>query len=387
MKLLPLVIRNAFRNKRRSTLTMLSIALSLFILSFLRTAVVGLEQDQGGEDQARRVWVMNSTSLANILPLKYLREIETVEGVELAAPMTWFGGSYRDDDKYFFANFAVDPEKIFRIYGEWVVSPEEEKAFIADRAGAIVGKELAARYGWKLGDKVTLIGRIYGVDLEFTVRGVYERRPGTSADQKSLLFHHAYLNESLPQWIPDRDIAGTFVVRAKHLSAVADLIDRIDEKFANTTYETDSMTDRAFALSFVAMLGNVKRLVGVIAAVVVFGILLVSANTMAMSARERTAEVAILKTIGFSPGKILALFLTESVLLSLAGGLAGALLAKLFFVVYKFDFMGFFPRFEVTSGTLLLAVLLSVALGVFAGGVPALRAARLGIAAGLGRVT
>lgn len=384
-KYLRLVFRNALRNRWRSSLTALAITVSVFLLAFFKTAIEALEQESADPEILSRVWVMNSTSLANVLPLRYLREIEAIPGVRIAAPMSWFGGKCEKDDDYFFANFAVDADKIFDIYGEWETSEEEKRAFAADKAGAVVGLDTAERLSLSIGDKVTLVSPIYGLSLELNVRGIYRRKEGSGADQATILFHHEYLNESLPESLENRDICGTFAAKTTSPDLVPDVIDRIDANFANSTFETKTMSDRAFVREFVGMLGNVKLLIASIAAVIVFSIFLVAANTMAMSARERSPEVAILKTLGFSPARILFLFLGEAVLISLAGGLAGSLAAKAAFVLWRFDVMGFFPDFDVSVETMILALVLSVILGLVSGGIPAFRSARLAIADGLGR--
>lgn len=384
-RFLRLVLRNAFRNRWRSSLTALAITVSVFLLAFFKTALDALEQESADPEILSRVWVMNSTSLANVLPLRYLREIEAIPGVRLAAPMTWFGGKCEKDDDYFFANFGVDAEKIFDLYREWETSDGERRAFVADKAGAVVGLDTAERLSLAIGDKVTLVSPIYGLSLELNVRAIYRRKAGSGADQATILFHHDYLTESLPESLENRDICGTFALKTADPSLVPDIIDRVDANFANSAFETKSMSDRAFVREFVGMLGNVKLMIGSIAAVIVFSIFLVAANTMAMSARERAPEVAILKTLGYSPGLVLSFFLGEAVLISFFGGLAGSLAAKAVFLLYRFDMMGFFPDFDVSPETMALSVLLSVVVGLVSGGIPAVRSARLSIADGLGR--
>ncbi|MBI4877768.1 MAG: FtsX-like permease family protein [Acidobacteria bacterium] len=320
---IPMAVKNSLRNRRRSVLTILSIAASICLLGVLLAMYYMFYFREATPEQALRLITMNRISLANPLPVSYRDRIRQVPGVREVIVMQWFGGSYKDarDMKNFFARFAVEPDKMFTVYPEYQVPEDQKKAFLAERTACVVGRPLAERMGFKLGDRITIVGDIYPVTLEFTVRGIYDAR----RDNENLLFHYDYLRESLPPG--RRDQVGTFGILAENAEAVPRISKAVDALFRNSSQQTKTDTERAFELSFLSYLGNVKMFLLSICGALTFTILLVSANTMAMSVRERVREIGILKTLGFTSQAILGIILGESVIIALIGGALGLLLA------------------------------------------------------------
>jgi putative ABC transport system permease protein len=377
MGALAFIWKNITRNRRRTVLTILSIALSLFLLSTLMTVLTELGRESPDGDQHLRLVVRRASSLGDPLPESYLDKLKRVPGVRMVHTLSWFGGLYVDE-RNFFANFGCDPETLFPMFNENRLPPEQLSAFKKERTAAVAGRKLAERFKWRLGDKITLLGTIYPVDLEFTLRGIY-----TGLDETAFFFHHAYLDEALGR--PGK--VGTFWLKAASAAEVPVIAERVDAMFKNSDAETKTETERAFQLGFVAMLGNIKTLISSISSVVVFTILLVTANTMAMSIRERAREIAILKTLGFTRRRLLGLLVAESAGIALAGGLLGTLGARLFYSlvdVWKHT-QGFFPIFVVEPETIAIGLLLSVLIGVTSAAVPAYRVSRQTIAHALRR--
>jgi putative ABC transport system permease protein len=377
MGALAFIWKNITRNRRRTVLTILSIALSLFLLSTLMTVLTELGRESPDGDQHLRLVVRRASSLGDPLPESYLDKLKRTPGVRMVHTLSWFGGIY-GDERNFFANFGCDPETLFPMFNENHIPPEQLAAFKKERTAAVVGRKLAERFKWRLGDKITLQGTIYPVDLEFTLRGIY-----TGLDETAFFFHHAYLDEALGR--PGK--VGTFWLKAASPAEVPVIAERVDAMFKNSDAETKTETERAFQLGFVAMLGNIKTLIGTISSVVVFTILLVTANTMAMSIRERAREIAILKTLGFTRRRLLGLLVAESAGIALAGGLLGTLGARLFYSlvdVWKHT-QGFFPIFVVEPETIAVGLLLSVLIGVGSAAVPAYRVSQQTIAHALRR--
>jgi putative ABC transport system permease protein len=377
MGALAFIWKNITRNRRRTVLTILSIALSLFLLSTLMTVLTELGRESPDGDQHLRLVVRRASSLGDPLPESYLDKLKRVPGVRMVHTLSWFGGLYVDE-RNFFANFGCDPETLFPMFNENRLPPEQLSAFKKERTAAVAGRKLAERFKWRLGDKITLLGTIYPVDLEFTLRGIY-----TGLDETAFFFHHAYLDEALGR--PGK--VGTFWLKAASAAEVPVIAERVDAMFKNSDAETKTETERAFQLGFVAMLGNIKTLISSISSVVVFTILLVTANTMAMSIRERAREIAILKTLGFTRRRLLGLLVAESAAIALAGGLLGTLGARLFYSlvdVWKHT-QGFFPIFVVEPETIAIGLLLSVLIGVTSAAVPAYRVSRQTIAHALRR--
>jgi putative ABC transport system permease protein len=378
MTLATLVARNAFRNKRRSVLTALSITFSLLLLTILMTIWRGFYIDQGAPDSALRIMTRHRVSLAFFLPGYYRDKIRTVPGVVHVVPMTWFGGKYKDDrPENFFAQFATDADEYMDVAADKQVPPEQVKAWQQDRTGCMVDQSLANKYGWRVGDRVVLLGSIFPTNLELTIRAIYTIDPPNN----SLYFHSKYLEESV-SWFKDR--AGFYFTRVNSPGSVARASRAIDDMFHNLPEPTKSESEKAFQLDFIATLGNVKAFILGICGAVVFTILIVSANTMAMSIRERTREVAVLRTLGFTRRRILSLYLGESVTLALLGGLFGVLLATGFMhLITRSPAVGVPASMKVTFPIALLALLVAAFVGLVSALVPSYHASRTNIVDGL----
>lgn len=378
MKFLTLIFKNAFRNRRRTLLTVLSVAVSLFLLTTLVTVLTELYRTPEGADAALRIVVRHSVGLAVLLPEAHRQKIAAMPGVVDVMAMSWFGGIYVDE-RNFFAQFAVDADKLFDMFTENRIPPEQREAFVRERQAAVAGRELADRFGWKVGERVTLKATIYPRDVELILRGFY-----TGPDETQLFFHWDYLKETMSRY----NSVGTFWVKARSQEDVDRLVAEIDGTFRNTNAPTKTETEKGFLLGFVSMMGNVKLLITVISSAVVFTILLVAANTMAMSIRERAPEIAVMKTLGYQSRLLLGLIVAESVFLSLAGWLLGGVGARVLFGVVKVSRYtgGMLAQFEVQPATLAGGFVLAVALGVLSCIFPAYRATRVTISEALRRV-
>lgn len=379
MSLTSFIAKNAIRNKRRSLLTIVSISFSLLLLTLLMSIWRGFYLDKPSPDAALRLVTRHKVSLAFAMPSFYREKIRAIPGVVQVAPMNWFGGRYKDDKpENMFAQFGTDPEEIFKVHQEWRVSPEQLKAWQKDRAGAAVDRKLANKYSWKIGDRVVIVGSIYPINLELTVRAIFDAGEAWQA----LLFNQTYVEEAVPR---AKGRTGILAMLVDSPEAVARISREIDDMFRNSPQPTKTESERAFQLGFVSMLGNVKLFILSIALAVVFAILLVSANTMAMSVRERTREVAVLKTLGFTRRHILSMFVSESITLALVGGLIGAFAARgLIIVAASAPAMaGFLAGAKVTAPTLVVSVLVAAIVGYLSAFLPSYRASRLNIVDGL----
>ncbi|HEY3134600.1 MAG TPA: FtsX-like permease family protein [Blastocatellia bacterium] len=380
MKFLRLITKNLGRNKRRTVLTVLSVAVSVFLLATMQAVMAALNagsQTPGGE---YRVIVRRNTSLADAMPEAYAQKIQQVSGVVAVCPANWFGGIYKEDKPhYMFAQFYVDPKIIFDVHPEIQISPEERNAFQQERTAAVAGKKLFDKYGWKLGDVIELKSPYYPIEVRLTLRGMY-----TGPQEGALYFHRAYVEEAMGR----PGLVGTYRVRLDSPDNAPRVMEEIDQMFKSSAAPTKTETEAAFAAGFVSMLGNVKGLIAGIGLVVVFAITLIGANTMAMSTRERFTEVAVMKALGFRPGLILGLLLCESVLIALIGGVVAAIGAKAFF---QFVGMGdmlalFLQNFKIGTNTIAISLGVSALIGLVSGGIPAWNAARVKIVDGLRRV-
>ncbi len=325
MTLARFVRKNAFRNKRRTALTMLSIAFPLLLLSFLMSIWRAFYADDlRSEQSSQRLITRHKVSLTNLIPSSYRDKIRHIPGVTRALPMNWFGGIYKDaKPENFFARFGTDPDEFFDVYTELTIPKDQEEAWKKDRAGCVADTELAKKYGWKLGDRIVLQGDIYPIRLELTLRGIFTAK----LPNNSLYFNEKYVEEGVPF---AKGNAGFYAILVDSPQNVNRVSHDVDAAFANAPEPTRTETEKAFGLSFLAMLGNVKAFILIISSAAVFTILLVTGNTMAMSIRERTREVAVLKTLGFTRGIILGLFVGEAVAIAAVGGVLGTLIALLF---------------------------------------------------------
>jgi putative ABC transport system permease protein len=373
------VVRNTFRNKRRSLLTMVSISFSLLLLTLMICIWRSFYVDQVAPEASRRVITRDRVSLAFFLPAFYREKIRSVPGVTAVAPLTWFGGRYIDDrPEHFFARLATDPDEYLKVASDKILPPEQLKAWRQDRAGALVDVTLAKKYGWKIGDRIVLQGTIFPADLDLRIRGIYHRDP----PQNALYFNAKYLEEAVP-WFKGQ--AGWYSTQIGSADDVGRVSKEIDDMFRNSPLQTKTESEKAFQLGFVASLGNVKAFILSICGAVVFTIMLVSANTMAMSVRSRTREVAVLKTLGFTRRRVLSIFVSESVALAVAGGVLGILAAipVIWFLTRGFIALGIPLSMKVNVQTAGLSLLVALTLGLVSGYVPAFNASRMNIVDGL----
>ena len=377
MTLTRFVTKNAFRNKRRSILTVLSIAFSLLLLTFMMTLLHSFALDDGSAESSQRLIVRHRVSLTFTLPSYYREKIRAVPGVVAVVPSSWFGGVYKDEKpQNMFGQFGTDPDEFFKVFKDTHVPEDQIHAWQRDRQGAIVSDSLAQKYGWKLGDRIVIQGTIYPVNLELNVRGFYHRDP----DFKLVYFNSKYVEEAVSFF---KGQAGTFYILADNPSDVSKIASAVDDMFRNSPQRTKTESEKAFGLEFVAMMGNVKAFILSICSAVLFATLLVSANTIAMSVRERTREVAVLKTLAFTRRGVLGLFVSEAVALALVGGLIGSSLAWL--MVYGFAHapqMTFFPL-KITPQIWISSVLASGVVGSLAAALPSYHASQVKIVDGL----
>ncbi|MBU0983553.1 MAG: ABC transporter permease, partial [candidate division Zixibacteria bacterium] len=353
MKILKLISRNALRHSLRTLLTILGVAIAVTAFCVIRSTVDAwyLQSEEAAPD---RLITRNAVSLIFDLPLAYREKLASVPGVTGVSWSNWFGGHYVDP-KNFFPKFAVDHLTYFAMYPEFVISPEQWDAFVKERDAVIVGRRLADRFGWQLGDRITIMGDIYPGDWEFVIRGIYTGRKETT-DESSWFFRFDYLDERMKVEMPGRDgNVGSFVLQIADPSQAAQISEEVDALFKNSLAETKTETEEAFVLSFVAMSGQIILGLKIISFLVIGVIMLVMANTMAMSARERVNEYALLKTLGFRPFHLIGLVFGESVAIAALGGALGIALSILMIPVLEGSPMGdFLPKIPMRELTIIL---------------------------------
>src|ERR1700747_1024870 len=361
MTLTTFVTKSAFRNKRRTVLTMVSIAFSLALLTVMMTIWRAFYLDNGSEQSTQRLITRHLVSLTFSLPIYYAQKIKTVPGVVEVVPTQWFGGRYIDDKpEHFFAQFATDPQEFFKVYTDFKIPQDQLDAWQHDRAGAVVDNELAKKFHWKIGDRMVLKGTIWDANLDVTIRGIFKAPQPT----QSVYFDRKYFEESVPIM---KDQSGTFGILAASPGDVPKVATAVDDMFHNSPQQTKTESEKAFGMDFVAMLGNVKAFILGICGAVVFASLLVAANTMAMSIRERTREVAVLKTLGFTRKAMLALFVFEAAVVAALSGLGGILVGTgVMYVVGHSPQLGFFQGIGVNAVTMVLALVLAGLVGCLA---------------------
>ncbi len=370
--------KNAFRNKRRTGLTILSIGFSLFLLMALLTFLDTLLNPVIEDDSALRLLVTRSTSIADILPIAHLGKIRRVKGVEHVAPLQWFNGIYKDPD-YQFANFATDPAEIFKIYTEQHLSTEAKAAFVANRRGAVPGAKLAQRFGWKVGDKITLMGTVFPVDLDLEIVGIFT----ADLNENMMYFNWDYFDEALG----NPGVSGAYTVKVTDAASVPIVSGAIDGIFRNSPAETKTTTEKAFVLGFISMLGNIKLIIASIAGVVVFTMLLVAVSTMTMTVRERMREVAVLKAIGYPGRLVLWLVMAEALFIALLGAAIGIGLGEsLRLVDLDGITQGFIQKFDPGLSTYAAVVGAGMVIGLVSGFIPARQAARMSITGAMRRM-
>jgi putative ABC transport system permease protein len=371
------ILKNALRNKRRAALSILSVAVSLFLLVALQVALREITVPPEDVGAALRVAVRNKLSVANPLPARQLPIIERVPGVEVVSPFSWFGGKYKNEENMTFAQFAMDAKKLRRIFGEARMSEAEYRDFEGTKDACIIGKITADKYRLRVGDRLTLDSTIYPCALSFRIAGIYS---GT-IDDRNMLFHQEYLDEGCGT----QGSVGMWWLKVKSIEDMPKVTEAINRAFANTSAEVRAESERAFQLSFISMMGNVKVFVASISSVVVFTLVLVSASTMSMAVRERLRELAILKAIGFRRRELFGLILAESFGLAMAGAVIGVGGAYALFTYGSIPKMtnGVFVVFEVTPKIMGVAVVVAASLGVVASIAPSVSVARMSVVNGL----
>ncbi|MGE5171817.1 MAG: ABC transporter permease [Rudaea sp.] len=375
-----LVLRNAFRHKLRTTLTIVGIVVAIAAFGMLRTIVDAWYAGANASSSARLV-TRSSVSLVFPLPLTYAQKIRQIDGVAAVAWANWFGGIYVSE-RNFFAQFAVSPS-YFDLYPEFVLSDDARRAFESDRVGAVAGRKLADKYGWKVGDQIPLRGTIYPGTWTFNLRGIYEGKD-EGTDTSTFFFHFDYLNETIKRRYPGRgDQAGVFVELLRNAEDAAPVAQAIDATFRNSLAETLTETEKAFQLGFVSMSEAILLAIQAVSYVVIVIIMAVMANTMAMTARERYGEYATLKAIGFGNGFVALLILAESMAIALVGGLLGVALTFPLAQAFASTIGSILAGFKVSQQTVVMQLVAAVVVGLVAAAVPAWRAARVRIVDGL----
>lgn len=384
MLILKVLFRSAFRNKLRTGLTILGITIAILAFGLLRTLIsawyAGVEASS-----ATRLVTRNSVSIIFPLPHFYKNKIQQVNGVKTVSYGTWFGGVY-GEEKNFFANFAVEPRSFLELYPEFIIPPDGKEAFLKDQKGCVIGKKLAAKFGWKIGDIVVLKGTIFLGNWDFVVRAIYQGRD-KDTDESQFFFHWDYLNEivkkSLSGWA---DQVGYYIIGVARPELAGDVAVAIDQIFKNSLVETLTETEKAFQQDFVAMSGAIVTAIQIVSFVVIFIIMAVVANTMAMTTRERIGEYAILKTLGFGGGHITALIFGESLVITIMGFLLGVVLTFPATKILSHELGTYFPVFNIGRETLLLSLVAALTIAFISAIIPTRRAIKIRIADGLRRI-
>jgi putative ABC transport system permease protein len=385
MKFLPIVWRNLMRRKVRTIFTLLSIFVAFLLFGYLMAvrSAFNMGVDLAGAD---RLMVLNKISIIMPVPYSYGERVKAIEGVKEISYANWFGGYYQEP-KNQFSNMAVDAESWMRMYSEFDMPDDQLKAWLADREGAIIGADLAKRFGWKIGDRVPLQATIFQRPdrkaWEFNIRGIYSSK-NKGVDKTQLFFHWAFLNEAVRTTRFGNQV-GWYVIRVNDPEQSPAIAKKIDTMFANSPTETKTDSEKNFVAGWAKQIGNISLITQFIAAAAIFMMLLVTANAMAQSIRERTNELAVLKTLGFGDGKILSLVLLESCVLALVGGLSGLGLAWVLVTVFGDPTGSYLPAFYLPVRDLVVGAVMVLLLGFATGAVPAMQAGRLRIVDALRR--
>ncbi|MEM6794641.1 MAG: FtsX-like permease family protein [Acidobacteriota bacterium] len=378
-----LIWRNLMRNKLRTLLTVSSVGLALFILTLGSALLAAIESTEG--TSASRIVVRHRVSLTFSMPEAYEQRLQSLEHVQAVTPLQWFGGTYKDQrPENFFARFGAEPDTLFEVFDDYTFSPEHLEAFRKDRSGFMAGQALVDKYGWKIGDRINIKGDIFPIDLDLTLRGIFTK-PDGEAQEQQVFFQRRYMEEAMG----NPGIIGTYWLRLDSPDSVPAVTRAAEEMFANSAAPVRAETEEAFTLSFLEMLGNVRLLLGVIGLAIIVSILFITANTMAMAARDRTREVAVLRTLGFRRGQVTGLVLFESLLVGLLGAVLGALAGSFLISGLAQAMQGIFPVFgtmKATPGILGLALAVGLTIGLVSGVFPAFAASQRSIVDGLRRV-
>ncbi len=387
MKYLNYILRNISRNPVRTFLTIASTALTLFLMMILVSFFAINSEATSSTKIYNRIITMSSSGFTGRVPIARVQEIAAHDGVVAVTPFRWFGGKYNEETMPF-AQFAVDADTVFRILDEYTIFPEQLKAFQSDKAGCVIGKMLAEDRGLKVGDPMPLKGDIFPVDLKLTVRGIYDAP--INRDRRMCLFHWDYFDEALKQSAQPESAGntGSVFIKCKNADVMASLCKKIDAEHGNSDTPTLTQTEEAFGKMFGEMLGELKWLISFIGFVVVFALVFVAGNAMAMALRERASEIAVLKAIGYGKNLILFLVLAEAMMLTGLGGMLGAFGCKLLCDVVDVArySAGFLRFFYVSLANATLGLVLSLLIGFFSGIVPAFLAARSSVIQGLRKV-
>ncbi|MBI5589012.1 MAG: ABC transporter permease [Deltaproteobacteria bacterium] len=382
--LLKLLFRNTFRHRLRTLLTIGGIAVAILAFGLLRTVIsawyAGVEASS-----ASRLVTRNAISLIFTLPISYKEKIRSVDGVSIVSYGNWFGGIYIDE-KNFFANFAIEPRTYFDLYSEFLLSSDETAAFFRERKACVAGQKLARRFGWNIGDTITLRGTIFPGNWNFVLRGIYQGKDKT-IDENQFFFHWEYLNETIKKNYPRRaDQVGFYMIGLKRPDLAAATSEAVDALFKNSYAETLTETEKAFQMSFVTMSEAIITVIQLVSYVIIVIIMAVVANTMAMSVRERTGEYAVFKTLGFGRKYLAALILGESLTLTATGGLLGMGLTFPAARAFGQAVGQFFPVFHVSTETIWMDMAAAAMVGIVAAVIPIWRVVQIRIAKGLGRI-
>ena len=384
MKTLKYIWRNVTRNKLRTLLTIFSVGFSLALMTLLHGYMA--MQDVWSSEAAKynRIVVMNTQGFSGMLPIAYVDRVRRVDGVKAAVPYSWYGGIYKDETMPF-AQFATDAQEVFDVWDEFTIDPDQLSDWQNNRQGCVADYRLAARKGWKIGDRIPLRGTFYTYDLDLVLCGTFDSPQNTD----SLLFHWDYLEEGLKQMSSDSTgNSGTIFAKIESSRQLANVCKEIDDRFASSNNPTRTQTEAAFAQMFTDMLGNIRVFIRNIGLAVGFMLTLVAANSMAMSMRERTTEIAVLKAIGFSRGRVMWLVLGEACGIALLGGLLGVAFGCAVFEMAHNMFVQILP-FSIIDilGVWVLYLLIAAAnIGLVSGLIPAVRAAQLSVVNGLRQV-
>jgi putative ABC transport system permease protein len=371
LRFLPLVLKNCWRNRRRTLLTIASISVSMCLLGVMIAMYHALYLSDATPEQALRVVTRNKISLTQQMPESYKNRIQQIPGVRVVMVSQWFGGTYKDP-KNFFARFAADSDKVFTIFQELKIPADQRLAFERDRTGCVIGRDLAVKYKLNVGDRISLVGDIFPGDYEFTIRGIFDS-PRAS---EIMYFSREYLEQTLPE--RRRGQAGVFTTLIDDPGSASRIAAAIDSEYHNATVQTKTESEQQYLLGFVSMLGNVKVFLIAISGAVMFTILLVSANTMAMSVRERVREVGVLKTLGFTDGNVLGMILGEAISISMLGGALGFLLSTLLVGGVQKSPAGLFlpPLKPLEPAVAVTCILTACIIGFVSSLIPALGASR-----------
>jgi putative ABC transport system permease protein len=387
VKYFRLVWKNVFRKKLRTGLTASSIVIVLTLIVILTSLLEAMQADPSGGRGANRLVVQHATGLGNFLPLSQLQRIQQIPGVVAVTPELWFGGVYKDDKpENWIGQLSTNPDVYFdKIFDDAKIDPAVNAEWKATRNGFVAGESIAKKHGWKKGDHIVLKGTYIPLNADLVYMGPY-----TAGDESNIFFHNEYLNQS--DWVLANKVTGLYYLKVDSGEDVPRVAAAIDKMFENSDAPTKTLTEKQFQLQFMEMMGNVKLLINGISLIILFAVTLIVANTVAMSARERVTEIAVMRTLGFRRGHILGFILSEAVLMSLLGGFLGILLAKYVFIpalvagASKTSISIWLVNFKVSLATLALAFAVSVGVGILAGFLPAIQSSRLRIVDGLRKV-